>query len=106
MNYEQRAILEMILGYYPEGKRQEVKDCVLEFAEKNSMANVAGVTDILLGIERTLMLAQLDEKPMNVEFKKLHDEYDKLRGKKTAPMVRNTKPFYTKFLNKHHKRRK
>lgn len=106
MTEEQQEILERILRLYPEDKRQEAKECVMEYATEYSRTHTPSIESVLLYVEQVLRMGQLDQMPKNIEFKKLKDECDKAKEKKQLPATRNTKPFYTKFLNKRNKRNK
>lgn len=103
MTEEQQEILERILRLYPEDKRQESKECVMEYATEYSRTHTPSIESVLLYVEQVLRMGQLDQMPKNLNIEKLKDECDKENEKKQLPATRNTKPFYTKFLNKRHK---
>lgn len=103
MTEQQQVILERILRLYPEDKRQEAGECVMEYISEYSMSHTRSIESVLLYVEQDLLMGQLDQMPKNLNIEKLKDECDKAKENNQLPATRNTKPFYTKFLNKRHK---
>lgn len=106
MTEQQQVILERILRLYPEDKRQEAGECIMESASEYSKTQTTSIDRFLLYVEQVLLMAQVDQMPKNANLKKLYDECDKAKKKKLFPATRDSKPFYTRFLNKRHKKKK